>query len=133
MLGGEEFNRRMAESPPHLARTAWLADYPDPENFLRVGLGFYGEVRWNDEYAELVEAAGRSTDQRARLALYEQADRLLMKEAAVMPLVYGRMDMLLKSWVRQFPISPVRFWFWKDVVMDAEEGPPGAAQASPGS
>jgi ABC-type oligopeptide transport system substrate-binding subunit len=133
MLGGEEFNRRMAESPPHLARNAWLADYPDPENFLRVGLAYYGDLRWNDEYAEMVEAAGRSTDQRARLALYEQADRLLMKEAAVMPLVYGRMDMLLKPWVRQFPISPVRFWFWKDVVMDSEEGPPGAARVSPSS
>jgi len=87
---------------------------------LRVGLSYDGDVHWNDEYAELVEAAGRSTDQRARLALYERADRLLMQEAAVMPLVYGRIDLLLKPWVRQFPISPVRFWFWKDVVMEEE-------------
>ncbi|OFW54138.1 MAG: hypothetical protein A2146_02480 [Actinobacteria bacterium RBG_16_67_10] len=120
MVGGEEFQRRMKESPPDLARTAWLADYPDPDSFLRVGLAYYGDVRWNDEFAELVESAGRSTDQRARLALYERADRLLMQEAAVMPLVYGRIDLLLKPWVRQFPISPVRFWFWKDVVMEEE-------------
>jgi len=120
MLSADEFNRRMKESPPDLARNAWLADYPDPDSFLRVGLSYDGDVHWNDEYAELVEAAGRSTDQRARLALYERADRLLMQEAAVMPLVYGRIDLLLKPWVRQFPISPVRFWFWKDVVMEEE-------------
>ena len=120
MLGSEDFNRRMKESPPDLARSAWLADYPDPDSFLRVGLAYYGDIRWNDEFAELVESAGRSTNQRARLALYERADRLLMGEAAVMPLVYGRIDLLLKPWVRQYPISPVRFWFWKDVVMEEE-------------
>jgi len=120
VLGAEEFLRRMKESPPALARMAWLADYPDPDSFLRVGLSYYGDVRWNAEYAELVEAAGRSTDQRERLALYQRADRLLIQEAAVMPLVYGRIDLLLKPWVSQFPVSPVRFWFWKDVVMEEE-------------
>jgi ABC-type oligopeptide transport system substrate-binding subunit/tRNA A-37 threonylcarbamoyl transferase component Bud32 len=118
--GNEEFVRLMKESPPALARMAWLADYPDPDSFLRVGLAYYGDVHWNSEYAELVESASRSTDQRERLALYERADRLLIQEAAVMPLVYGRIDFLLKPWVRKFPISPVRFWFWKDVVMEEE-------------
>ncbi len=119
-VGQPESNRRLRESPPDLARFAWLADYPDPDSFLRVGLSYYGDVRWNDEYAGLVEAAGRSTDQGERLALYAWADRLLMQEAAVMPLVYGRVDLLLKPWVRKFPLSPVRFWFWKDVVIDDE-------------
>ena len=119
-VGTDEFNRRMKEAPPDLARSAWLADYPDPDSFLRLGLAYNGDVNWNSEYAELVESAGRSTDQRERLALYAQADLLLMEEAAVMPLVYGRIDLLLKPWVRQFPMSPVRFWFWKDVVMDEE-------------
>ena len=120
VLGAEEFQHRMKESPPALVRMAWLADYPDPDSFLRVGLSYYGDVHWNSEYALLVESAGRSTDQRERLALYERAERLLIQEAAVMPLVYGRIDVLLKPWVHQFPISPVRFWFWKDVVMEEE-------------
>jgi ABC-type oligopeptide transport system substrate-binding subunit len=120
MLGAEEFKLRMRTAPPELARMAWLADYPDPDSFLRVGLSYYGDVHWNSEYAELVESAGRSTDQGARLALYERADRLLMQEAAVLPLIYGRIDLLLKPWVRKFPISPVRFWFWKDVAIEGE-------------
>ncbi len=45
-----------------------------------------------------------------------------MQEAAVMPLVYGRIDLLLKPWVRKFPLSPVRFWFWKDVVIEEADG-----------
>jgi ABC-type oligopeptide transport system substrate-binding subunit len=120
MASQAEINRRMKESPPDLARGAWLADYPDPDSFLRVGLTYYGDVPWNDEFTKLVESAGRSTDQQARLALYQRAELLLMNEAAIMPLIYGRIDLLLKPWVRKFPISPVRFWFWKEVVMEEE-------------
>jgi hypothetical protein len=35
-----------------------------------------------------------------------------------MPLSYARHNLLLRPWVRRFPVSPVRFWFWKDVVLD---------------
>ncbi|HET7011162.1 MAG TPA: ABC transporter substrate-binding protein [Anaerolineales bacterium] len=115
-----EYLRRNREAPPALSRHAWLADYPDPDNFLRVGLSYAGDVRWSEEYAGLVEAAGRSSDQRQRMALYARADRLLVQEAVVMPLTYGRFDILIKPWVRRYPFSPVGFWFWKDVVM--EEG-----------
>jgi len=117
-----EFERRMREAPPHLTHIGWLADYPDPDNFLRIGLGSYGDVHWNEEYADLVEAAGRSSDQRQRIALYEKADRLLIQEAAVMPLIYGRVDLLLKPRVRRYPLSPVGFWFWKDVVIEEGAG-----------
>jgi oligopeptide transport system substrate-binding protein len=116
----EGFVARMRSDPPLMARTAWLADFPDPDNFLRLGLGYYGDVNWNPEYAQLVEEARCATDPRHRMALYARADRILIEQAAIIPLVYGRIDLLVKPWVRSFPLSPVCTWFWKDVVIDPE-------------
>jgi ABC-type oligopeptide transport system substrate-binding subunit len=101
--------------------TGWAADYADPDNFLRVGLA----ERWtgwrHDGYARLVEQARRSTDQRARLDLYQQADRILMEEALILPLTYQRTHTLIKPWVKKYPTSPIRFWFWKDVIIEPQE------------
>ncbi len=52
------------------------------------------------------------------MELYWQAEALLAQEAVVAPLGYLRGDILLKPWVRKFPTSPIRFWFWKDVVIE---------------
>jgi hypothetical protein len=41
-----------------------------------------------------------------------------MEEAVVLPIFYGRFHMILKPWVKRYPLSPVAFWFWKDVVIE---------------
>jgi ABC-type oligopeptide transport system substrate-binding subunit len=100
----------------------WAADYPDPDSFLRVGLA----ERWtgwrHDGYALLVEQARRSADQRARMEMYRQADRIVIEEALIMPLTYARTHRLLKPWVKKYPTSPIRDWFWKDVIIEPHEG-----------
>jgi ABC-type oligopeptide transport system substrate-binding subunit len=48
-------------------------------------------AQWqNDVYDELLEKAGRVMDQEKRMKLYTQADRILMEEAAIMPILYRR-------------------------------------------
>jgi ABC-type oligopeptide transport system substrate-binding subunit len=74
---------------------------------------------WHEAYNNLVEEARRATDQDQRMKLYQQADRILVEEAAIMPLAYGRRHLLMKPWVRQFPTSHTRSWFWKDVIIEA--------------
>ncbi|HSR48600.1 MAG TPA: ABC transporter substrate-binding protein, partial [Anaerolineales bacterium] len=114
----ERASQRIRETPPALMRTAWLADFPDPDNFLRLGFGFYGDLNWDPRYADLVDQARCATDLRHRMALYQQADRLLIQEAAAIPLLYGRVDYFVKPWVRSLPFSPVRTWYWKDAVLE---------------
>jgi hypothetical protein len=41
-----------------------------------------------------------------------------MEEAVIMPLRYGRWHWLVKPWVTNYPISPIRDWFLKDVVIE---------------
>lgn len=103
---------------PQLFGMGWRADYHDPDNFLRVGVLRYLPDWRNEEYIRLVEQARRLTDQEARILLYRQADRMLVEEAVILPLCYDRFHLLLKPWVKHYPLSPMHEWFWKDVVLE---------------
>jgi oligopeptide transport system substrate-binding protein len=109
---------RLDREPSHIFLSGWLADYPDPDSFLRAS-PVRRQTRWqNEAYDRLVEEARRVTDQGERMKLYRQADRILVEEAAIMPLIYGRLNMLVKPWVRKYPTSAMTGWFWKDVIIE---------------
>jgi len=114
------FRDRMDREPPHMSLSAWGADYPDPDNFLRVGLPRI-RARWrNEAYDRLVEKARRLTDRGERMELYQQADKILVEEAPIMPLIYSRQGLLVKPWVRKYPTSPIviEYFFGKDVIIE---------------
>jgi oligopeptide transport system substrate-binding protein len=110
LYGGQEV--------PNLYVSGWVAEYPDPDSFLRVGSPSE-ETGWrNEAYDGLVEQARRIEDQEARMKLYAQAEKILVEEAAILPLFYARMQRLVKPWVRRFPASATRWAFWEDVVIE---------------
>ena len=105
------------EETPHMWMVGWYADYPDPDDFLRIQ--WWIDPGWkNDDYDRLVEGARRVMDQPERLRMYQQADGILVEEAPIMPLAYGRFHMLVKPWVRQIFTSPLKWWSWKDIVLE---------------
>jgi ABC-type oligopeptide transport system substrate-binding subunit len=109
----------MKDAPPPISHAGWVMDYPDPDNILRIGVQAYGKkLRFDASFLQLVEEAGMSTRPEQRMAMYQKADRILVDQAAVMPLVYGRNHVLIKPWVKRYPASPVRFDFWKDVILE---------------
>ena len=112
------FLDRIARDPPHIFGTGWSADYPDPDSFLRVALPWMSRGWRNEPYEGLVEEARRVMDQGERMKLYRQADRILVEEALVMPLAYWRWHLLVKPWVSRYPMSPIGYWFWKDVIIE---------------
>jgi ABC-type transport system substrate-binding protein len=111
---------RLDREPAHLFLVYWMADYPDPDNFMRLGVNFARSyTHWqNETYDRLVEQARRVMDQRQRMGLYEQADQILVQDAAIVPLTYPRWHMLVKPWVSRFLTSAIREWFWKDVIIE---------------
>jgi oligopeptide transport system substrate-binding protein len=114
----EVFFGRLRRESPTMFLLGWVADYPDPDNFLRIST-FRHWTRWQHKaYDSLVEEARRVMDQGERMRLYERADRILIEEAAIVPLTYSRLHLLVKPWVRQFPVSAIKWWFWKDVVIE---------------
>ena len=52
------------------------------------------------------------------MKLYQQADRILVDEAVVVPLTYSRAHLLMKPWMRKYPTSALERWFWKDVIIE---------------
>jgi len=99
-----EYYQRFTNDPAHLTIMGWGADYPDPDNMLRIT--FHSKEglnapRWCDpRFDTLVENAKRVTDQDQRMQLYSQADKILVAEQAViMPIGYSRGWMLVKPWV----------------------------------
>jgi oligopeptide transport system substrate-binding protein len=116
VMGWTEYLDRVRGDPPHVFAMGWAADYPDPDSFLRVALR--GHSRWRHEvYDQLVERARRLTDQRERMDLYKQADRILIEEAPLLPLCYTQWPRLVKPWVRRYPVSTAFSFSWKDVII----------------
>lgn len=112
------FLERLDTNPPHLFYLAWSADYPDPDNFLRI-CDFRQQTGWRHaDYEALVERARSVMDQAERMHLYAQAERILIEEAPIIPLTYKRQHYLLKPWVSRFPLSATGQWFLKDVIIE---------------
>jgi ABC-type oligopeptide transport system substrate-binding subunit/DNA-binding SARP family transcriptional activator len=97
---------------------SFMARYPDPDHCLRRVSGGQREAWHNEAYAELLERARRAMDQGTRITLYRQADRILIEEAPVIPIGYGRQHLLVKPWVSRIPTSAIKYLFWKDVVIE---------------
>ena len=111
---------RVGHEQPHISFLGWFVDYVDPDSFLRLGLKrVQPYTHWkNDSYEHLMKEGRRSADQEKRIALYRKADRILMEDAPILPLTYGRMHWLVKPWVTRYPLSPMRKLFAQDVVIE---------------
>jgi ABC-type oligopeptide transport system substrate-binding subunit len=99
---------------PAMIMLGWYADFPDPDNFLRTGV--HENVRKDRRFIEKIETARIMTDQRERLALYREADKILMEEALIIPLIYSLMHFFISPRVRKFPLTKR----WKDIIVDPD-------------
>ncbi len=84
--GGERLFSSWAVKPPIPTRTT----------FCGLEQPIFAPIWRHSDYDGLIQGATRSTDQTERLRLYRQADRLLMEEAAIVPLVYRADHFLVK-------------------------------------
>jgi ABC-type transport system substrate-binding protein len=109
---------RLDRETPHMYLMGWVADYPDPDSFLRANPWRFRTGWQSEAFDVLVEGARRVMDLEERMRMYQEADRILVEEAPILPLFYGRYHLLVKPWVRKYPTSPVSVWFWKDVVIE---------------
>jgi oligopeptide transport system substrate-binding protein len=110
---------RLSKAASHVWLTGWIADYPDPDSYLRVGIVRPRQGETQQAYVELVDRARRLSDQTERMDLYRRADRMVVEDAVVVPLLYLRGHMLIKPWVKRYPMIGVRPPLWKDVVIEA--------------
>jgi peptide/nickel transport system substrate-binding protein len=88
-------------------RGSWIADYPDAENYLSV---FYSKnpappnyTRYkNPQFDALFEKALVEENDSIRYKLYQEADRVMMNDAPVVPLWYDKVIHLVQPDVKGF-------------------------------
>ena len=90
----------------------WIADYPDPENFLDVLFHTESDnnhTHYSDpELDELLERARVEADQEARFALYHEAEQMILDGAPWAPLYHSAGEhFLIKPYVQGWPLSPL--------------------------
>ncbi|HEY1015945.1 MAG TPA: ABC transporter substrate-binding protein [Herpetosiphonaceae bacterium] len=88
----------------------WTADFPDPQNFIQVlfGTGAYYNYGGysNPKVDDLVNKAKGEGDPDKRAALYQQAERQLMDDHALVPIVHGTSHRLVKPYVDGLVVTP---------------------------
>lgn len=89
----------------------WCADYPDPENFADVlfhsgaqqNVGGYS----NPELDALLEQARVEPDVSKRIALYQQAEQMIVNDAPVLFTVHSISYQLVKPYVKGYVFTPI--------------------------
>jgi oligopeptide transport system substrate-binding protein len=96
-----------AKSAAAFFRGSWIADYPDAENYLSC---FYSKnpsppnyTRYsNPQFDALYERSLIETDYAVRLDLYRQMDKMIVRDAPVVPLWYDEVIHLVQPGVEGF-------------------------------
>jgi ABC-type transport system substrate-binding protein/class 3 adenylate cyclase len=88
-------------SGAHAVLDGWLADYPDPQNFLEAIHAIPDmHVLRDDRVDRLLAQARALRDRRARVRVYEDIENIwITEQAAVLPLDYFRQHALRRPWV----------------------------------
>jgi oligopeptide transport system substrate-binding protein len=91
--------KQLQNNPPAIFRLGWGADYPDPDNFMKLFTANSGNnhTRWkNKKYDQLLELAARELDTRKRAKLYDEAQKILCEiDLPIMPLFWVAESTLL--------------------------------------
>jgi oligopeptide transport system substrate-binding protein len=102
-----------AENPNQMwgGEAGWIADYPDPNDFLDVLFRCDSTQNHtgycNPEVDELLDQAAVEYDAEKREALYNQVEQIVIDEAAWVPLFFGVDDWLIKPYVKDAYLPPM--------------------------
>lgn len=89
----------------------WCADYPDPENFADVlfhtGMPQNHGGYSNPELDTLLEAARIELDVTKRIAMYQQAEQMIVNDAPVLFTTHSLSFQLVQPYVKGFTFTPI--------------------------
>ena len=120
---GATFRNRMANSRLEFFRGSWIADYPDAENYLSL---FYSPnfspagpnyTHFSHQgYDGLFEETLMTLDDSARYAKYQELDRIIVREAVVVPLYYDQVVRFIPEGLSGIGSNPMNLLHLKHVL-----------------
>lgn len=108
-LDPSQFSYFLKQEKDNMYYWGWGADYANPQDFLEVlfgtgttyNIGGYS----NAQFDALLKQAAATTDEAASFALYQQAEQLLVNDAACIPLWTGKNMQLVQSYVKGYSLN----------------------------
>ena len=101
-----------------IARSAWIADFLDPINFLECFLSYSGNNRtgWeNKQFDNLIEQSYREGDETKRNELMYQAEQVLLEELPIIPIYFYTWKMLISSRIDNFNPNVLGYIHWQEL------------------
>jgi oligopeptide transport system substrate-binding protein len=103
------YSTRLTGKDYHATLQRWAADWPYPDNWLPELFGSDGQANYtnyrNTQFDSMVERAAAETDESKRLALYDEAHRLAIDEATLMPVYNRDLFILVKPQVKNLIVT----------------------------
>ena len=110
----EEFNDAESNGKTDVSMGRWIADYPDADSFiyqLHSQQGFLGRLCGSPDLDRLVESGRVETDPAARHAIYREVEKIIAREALLIPLFHEQVYRFARPEVEGLTVS-----FWGGIV-----------------
>jgi oligopeptide transport system substrate-binding protein len=121
-LEPEIFSYFLKEEADQMYVSGWIADYPDPQNFLDIlfhtGAEYNTGNYSNSQVDTLLDRAGIEQNETTRFSLYQQAEQKIVDEAACLPLWFGKTYLLVKPYVNNYKLDVQGIPTLKEVVVN---------------
>jgi len=102
---------------PILVYRGWVADFPDPDNFLRVLFHSTSPMNRsgyrNAEVDRLLDLAWSETSYKERNDIYRRIEKMILHDSPIIPLDYDRSRFLVRPNVTGFTLSPMGYSYIK--------------------
>ena len=112
-LEPEQFLYHLKAEKDEMYYMGWVADYPHPQNFLEI-LFRTGEDNNAGEYSnpsvdDILNRAGGELDYATSLAFYQEAEQMMVEDAACIPLWSPNNYYLVKPYVSGYELTPMGY------------------------
>jgi oligopeptide transport system substrate-binding protein len=124
VLEPDYFMYNLKEEKDEMLIMGWIADYPHPQDFLDI-LFHTGAENNFSEYSNpavdaLLDQAEIEPDYERSLAMYQEAEQMLVDDAACLPLWFGQNYILVKPHVDGYHLNPMGFAMLNRVSVSAD-------------
>lgn len=117
----KEFIRETGEGKHNMVALGWVADMPDPDNFLYPLFARQQKGKRTDYYnkklTEILRKARLTPLKEIRLRLYIQAQQLIHRDIPVIPLYHSRKIIAYNNKIKNLRVSPKGYVIFKDVEL----------------
>jgi oligopeptide transport system substrate-binding protein len=113
--------QRMRQMDFDFQLTRWGADYFDPMTYMDLFVtgGGNNHTAWgNADYDKYIDIAYNTADKVKRMDAMAAAEKILLKEMPIVPLVFNAKNILIKSRVKNLTLSSVgaeKEFYWADI------------------